>query len=122
MLMAHPSRVATRLGIRSLAGAAVLSVVLAFTPTLTVAQSTGVGGNLGFDTPALAAGSYGRVATDDGGGLLLRAGAGQDYEYITELGDGDVVQVLDGPLPMTAATAGISSPMGPPRPMPTPGS
>jgi murein DD-endopeptidase MepM/ murein hydrolase activator NlpD len=56
-----------------------------------------VGGNLGFDTPTLAAGSYGRVATDDGGGLLLRAGAGQDYEYITELGDGDVVQVLDGP-------------------------
>lgn len=97
MLMAHPSRVATRLGVRSLAGATVLSVVLALTPTLTVAQSTGVGAYLGYETPALAAGSYGRVATDDGGALLLRAGAGQDYEYISDLADGDVVQILDGP-------------------------
>jgi murein DD-endopeptidase MepM/ murein hydrolase activator NlpD len=96
--MAHPSRVATRLGLRAVAGAAVLSVVLAFGPTITVAQSTDVGAYLGFETPTLALGSYGRVATDDGGGLLLRSGAGQDYEYISELADGDVVQIVDGPM------------------------
>lgn len=97
MLMASPSRVATRLGYRALAGVAVLSVVLALGPTITMAQSTAVGAYLGYDTPALDPGSYGRVATDDGGGLLLRAGAGQDFEYITELADGDVVQIVAGP-------------------------
>jgi len=97
VLMASPSRVATRLGYRALAGVAVLSVVLALGPTITMAQSTAVGAYLGYDTPALDPGSYGRVATDDGGGLLLRAGAGQDFEYITELADGAVIQIVDGP-------------------------
>ncbi len=97
MLMAVPSRVATRLGSRSLAGVAVLSVVLAFSPTITVAQSTGVGAYLGYDTPALASGSYARVATDDGGGLILRAGPSQSSELIDTLANGDVVQVLEGP-------------------------
>ena len=97
MLMASPSRVATRLGTRTLAGAAILSVVLALGPTITVAQSTAVGAWLGYETPALDPGSYGRVATDDGGGLLLRSGPGQDFEYIAELADGDVIQIVDGP-------------------------
>ncbi len=98
MLMAVPSRVATRLGYRAFAGAAVLSVVLALGPTMTVAQSAAVGAWLGYETPALDPGGYVRVATDDGGGLLLRAGAGQDFEQISQLADGDVIQVVDGPV------------------------
>lgn len=94
--MAFPSRVATRLGSRSLAGAAVLSVVLAFSPTITAA-STGVGAWLGYEAPALASGSYARVATDDGDGLILRAGPSQGAEFIDVLANGHVVQVLDGP-------------------------
>lgn len=97
MLMAYPSRVATWLGSRSLAGAAILSVVLAVSPTITVAQSTAAGAYLGYDTPALAAGSYGRVATDDGGGLLLRSGPGTDFEQLSRLDNGAVVQIVDGP-------------------------
>lgn len=95
--MASPSRVATRLGLRAFAGVAFLSVVLALGPTVVIAQSTAVGAFLGYETPALAAGSHGRVVTDDGGGLLLRAGAGQDFEYISQLSDGDLVQIVDGP-------------------------
>ena len=95
--MAVPSRVATRLGFRSLAGVAVLSVVLALSPTITVAQSTGVGGYLGYDAPALTSGGYARVATDDGGGLILRAGPSQSSELIDALANGEVVQVLEGP-------------------------
>ena len=97
MLMAFPSRVATRLGTRSLAGAAVLSVVLAFSPTITVAHSVGGSAYLGYDTPALVSGSYARVATDDGAGLILRAGPNQSDELIDVLANGDVVQVLEGP-------------------------
>ncbi|MEZ4504770.1 MAG: SH3 domain-containing protein [Thermomicrobiales bacterium] len=94
--MAFPSRVATRLGSRSLAGAAVLSVVLAFSPTITAA-STGVGAWLGYEAPALASGSYARVATDDGDGLILRAGPSQSGELIDVIANGHVVQVLEGP-------------------------
>jgi murein DD-endopeptidase MepM/ murein hydrolase activator NlpD len=97
VLMAFPSRVATRLGARSLAGAAVLSVVLAFSPTITVANSAGTSAYLGYETPALVSGSYARVATDDGAGLILRAGPSQGAEPIDTLANGDVVQVLDGP-------------------------
>lgn len=82
---------------RALAGAAILSVVLALGPTMTVAQSSAVGAWLGYETPALDPGSYARVVTDDGGGLLLRSGPSQDYEYISELADGDVVQIVEGP-------------------------
>ena len=118
MLMAYPSRVATRLGSRSLAGVAVLSVVLAFSPTITVAQSVGVGAYLGYETPALASGSYARVATDDGGGLILRAGPSQGSELIDTLANGDVVQILEGPRTTPTATGGFWSPMAPPPPMP----
>ena len=97
MLMAYPSRVATRLGSRSLAGVAVLSVVLAFSPTVTVANSVGAGAYLGYDTPALASGTYARVATDDGNRLILRAGPSQSNEVIDQLPNGDVVQILEGP-------------------------
>ncbi|MCA9859592.1 MAG: SH3 domain-containing protein, partial [Thermomicrobiales bacterium] len=62
-----------------------------------MAHSTGASAYLGYDTPAFATGSYARVLTDDGGGLLLRSGPGQSYEYITELANGDVIQIVDGP-------------------------
>ena len=97
MLMAVPSRVATRLGSRSLAGVAVLSVVLAISPTITVANSVGAGAYLGYETPALVSGSYARVQTDDGDGLILRAGPRQSEELIDTLANGDVVQILEGP-------------------------
>lgn len=97
MLMAHPSRVATRLGGRAFAGVAILTVVLALGPTISAVQATAVGGYLGYDTPSFPLGSYARVATDDGGPLLLRAGASQAEAFITQLETGDVVQVLDGP-------------------------
>ncbi len=97
MLMAVPSRVATRLGSRSLAGVAVLSVVLAFSPTVTVANSVGAGAYLGYETPALASGTYAWVATDDGNGLILRASPSQSSEVIDQLNNGAVVQVLEGP-------------------------
>ncbi len=64
---------------------------------ITVAQSTGVGGYLGYDAPALTSGTYARVATDDGGGLILRAGPSQSSELIDSLANGEVVQVLEGP-------------------------
>ncbi len=64
---------------------------------ITVAQSTGVGGYLGYEAPALTSGTYARVATDDGGGLILRAGPSQSSELIDSLANGEVVQVLEGP-------------------------
>ena len=88
MLMAHPSRVATRLTVRAFAGVAILSVVLALCPAV-VANGPSVGGVSG-----LVSGSYARVATDDGAGLRLRSGPGIEFERITTLNDGDVVQIL----------------------------
>ncbi|HEY8447356.1 MAG TPA: peptidoglycan DD-metalloendopeptidase family protein [Thermomicrobiales bacterium] len=49
------------------------------------------------ETPWFSAGDYVAVVTDDGTGLNIRAGAGQDFERIGFLGEGDVVQVLEGP-------------------------
>ncbi len=46
---------------------------------------------------AFAAGDYVAVQTDDGAGLNIRSGAGTDFERVGILGEGDVVQILDGP-------------------------
>ncbi|MER3438348.1 MAG: hypothetical protein C4346_12620 [Chloroflexota bacterium] len=43
------------------------------------------------------AGDYVAVQTDDGAGLNIRSGAGTEFERVGILGEGDVVQVLDGP-------------------------
>ena len=47
---------------------------------------------------AFAAGDFVAVATDDGGNLAMRAGPGTDESRIAWLGDGDVIQVVDGPI------------------------
>lgn len=73
------------------------------TPRTSTTQETVVtspassAGYLGFDTPSFAAGAYVAVMTDDGDGLQVRSGSGLEYERIATLGNGDVVQVVDGP-------------------------
>lgn len=47
---------------------------------------------------AFAAGDFVAVATDDGGNLAMRAGPGTGESRIAWLGDGDVIQVVDGPI------------------------
>ena len=47
---------------------------------------------------AFAAGDFVAVATDDGGNLAMRAGPGTSESRIAWLGDGDVIQVVDGPI------------------------
>ena len=86
MLMAVPSRVATRLGSRSLAGVAVLSVVLAFSPTITVANSVGAGAYLGYETPALVAKQRRRALM-----LLIVFGNASALTLLGALTDGPVV-------------------------------
>jgi uncharacterized protein YgiM (DUF1202 family) len=49
------------------------------------------------ETPSFAADDYVEVRTDDGGGLNVRSGAGTDFERIMTVGNGDVLQVMDGP-------------------------
>ena len=44
-----------------------------------------------------AAGDFVAAATDDGGNLAMRAGPGTGESRIAWLGDGDVIQVVDGP-------------------------
>lgn len=43
------------------------------------------------------AGDYVAVKTDDGSGLVIRSGAGKDFERIGSAAEGDVVQVMDAP-------------------------
>ena len=47
---------------------------------------------------AFAAGDFVAVATDDGGKLAMRAGPGTRESRIAWLGNGDVIQVVDGPI------------------------
>ena len=47
---------------------------------------------------AFAAGDFVAVATDDGGNLAMRAGPGTSESRIAWLGNGDVIQVVDGPI------------------------
>lgn len=51
----------------------------------------------GLTTPSFAGGDYVAVQTDDGTGLIMRAGPGRSEERLAFLADGDVVQVMSGP-------------------------
>jgi murein DD-endopeptidase MepM/ murein hydrolase activator NlpD len=48
-------------------------------------------------TPDFSKGDFVSVKTDDGGGLAMRAGPSTSEDRLAWLGDGDVVQVMDGP-------------------------
>jgi murein DD-endopeptidase MepM/ murein hydrolase activator NlpD len=51
----------------------------------------------GLSTPEFAKGDYVAVETDDGGGLSMRAGPSTGEARLAGLGEGDVVQIMDGP-------------------------
>ncbi len=58
-------------------------------------RSNAPGSNLA--TPDFARGEDVAVLTDDGSGLVMRAGPSTSEERLAILGDGDVVQIVDGP-------------------------
>jgi murein DD-endopeptidase MepM/ murein hydrolase activator NlpD len=52
----------------------------------------------GLATPEFEQGDYVEVDTDDDSGLSMRAGPSSGEERLAFLGEGDVVQIMDGPL------------------------